>query len=137
MKRAIIDGGAIFAMVVANDRHHEPAKRFLGEWLEAAGTFVLIDLVFTEAMTLLKSRLGRSDIACQVGRELRDNPAYTWLTIDVDLERDIWATFERFSDKDWSYTDCALMAAGRRLRVAHVFSFDHHIDQMPGIERLP
>jgi len=65
--RILIDTGAIFAFVTRTDTHHEAAKRFVREWLDQEGIFVLLDIVFAETMTLLKARLG-PESAIRVGR---------------------------------------------------------------------
>jgi predicted nucleic acid-binding protein len=49
----------------------------------------------------------------------------------------LWALFQKYDDKDWSYTDCATLALARRLNIGKVFSFDHHFSQMPGVARVP
>ena len=134
--RLLIDTGAIFAFVTRTDSHHEAAKRFVREWLAQDGIFVLLDVVFAETMTLLKARLG-PEVAVRVGRELRQNAAYAWLPVGDEGERDTWTVFQRFTDKEWSYTDCAVLALARREKISAVFAFDRHYLQMPGIERLP
>ncbi|MCP3960407.1 MAG: type II toxin-antitoxin system VapC family toxin [bacterium] len=135
-RRVLVDTGAIYAFVTRTDPHHEAAKSFIRTWLEGRGVFVLPDVVFAETMTLLKARLG-TGIALRVGQELRRNPAYSWTPLGEEGERHTWALFQRFDDKDWSYTDCAILALSQREKVPRVFAFDHHFDQMPDIERLP
>lgn len=135
-RRVLIDTGAIYAFVTRTDPHHEAAKRFTKAWLQSSGVFVLTEVVFAETMTLFKARLG-TGIALRVGHELRRNPAYSWSFLGEDGERDTWALFQRYDDKDWSYTDCAILAVAQRQKVPRVFAFDHHFDQMPALERLP
>jgi predicted nucleic acid-binding protein len=136
MRRVMIDTGAIYAFVARTDANHEAAVTFTRQVLAQESSFVLADVVFAETMTLLKARLG-SAVALRAGRELRQNPAYQWMALGVDGERDAWAAFQKYDDKAWSYTDCAIFALARRLRLAEVFAFDSHFDQMPGIIRLP
>ncbi len=134
--RLLIDTGAIFAFVARNDPNHRAAVAFSKSWLDRRGRFVLPDVVFAETMTVLKVRLG-SAIALRVGRELRRNPAYQWLPLGDEGELDTWAIFQRFDDKTWSYTDCAVLSIARRLRIPQVFAFDRHFLQMPEIQRVP
>ncbi len=136
MHRVLIDTGAIYAFVTRSDTHHSEARGFVEALLAEHGDLVLIDLVFAETMTLLKARLG-NDIALRVGRELRVNPLYRWMPLGVEGERDTWAMFQQYDDKEWSYTDCALLAMARRLKISDIFSLDDHFEQMPGIVRLP
>ncbi len=135
-RRVLIDTGAIFALVTRNDRHHDDALAFARKWLRDGGIFVLADTVFSETMTLIKARLGAA-VAIRMGRGLRSDPAYRWLEMGADSERDVWATFQKFADKDWSYTDCSLHALAQRERIGGVFAFDRHFDQMSKIQCLP
>lgn len=135
-RRVLVDTGATYAFVTRNDAHHTEAREFVRSCLERRGSFVLADVVFVETMTLLKVRLG-SAVAIRVGRELRENPVYTWAALETEGERDTWALFEKYDDEDWSYTDCALLALSRRKKIRRVFTFDRHVSQMPGVERVP
>lgn len=136
MSRVIIDTGALYAFVVRTDAHHVAARAQVKSSLGRAESFILLDLVFAETMTLMKARLG-PDVALKVGRELRENPLYAWRALGPDLERETWGLFQKFADKEWSYTDCAILAASRTLGAPRVFSFDRHFLQMPGIHRVP
>ena len=104
-------------------------------WLAARNEFVVLDWIFDETMTLIKARLG-STVALQTGRSLRHNPVYRWVAVSPDDEREVWAVFQQYADKRWSYTDCALLVMSRRLRVKQIFSYDAHIAQMPGVRRV-
>jgi len=132
----LIDTGAIYAFVTRSDRNHPAARSFVERWVDRRGVFVLVDSVFAETMTLLKVRLG-AEIAIRVGRELRGNPAYTWSALGPDGERDAWEIFRKHRDKQWSYTDCSLLAVSRRAGVRGIFAFDRHFSQMSGVERHP
>ena len=134
--KILIDTGAIYAFVTRSDRNHKAARRFVERWLDRRGTFVLVDSVFAETMTLLKVRLG-AETSIRVGRQLRDNPAYAWTALGPDGERETWDIFRKHRDKDWSYTDCGLLAVSRRTGIRGIFAFDCHFSQMSGMERQP
>jgi predicted nucleic acid-binding protein len=136
MQRLLIDTGAIYALVARNDAHHQAAAAFLKQALKRKLVFVLLDLVFAETMTLVKRRLG-SAIALRVGRELRENPVHVWTGLSSPLEAECWALFQRYQDKDWSYTDCAVLALARQSGLRDVFAFDAGFEQMPGTRRVP
>lgn len=134
--RILIDTGAIFAFVTRTDRNHSAARSFVERWLGRRGKFVLVDSVFAETMTLLKARLS-ADTAIRVGTELRENPAYVWTPLGPDGERDAWDVFRKHRDKDWSFTDCSLLAVSRRSKIGGIFGFDRHFSQMSGVQRQP
>ena len=136
MRRVLIDSGAIYAFVTRTDVHHQRSRTFVKSHLARQGVFVLVDAVFAETMTLLKARLG-PELAVRVGRELRLNPVYQWVMLGPEGERDTWATFEKYGDKQWSYTDCAVLVTAQRFKLPGVFSFDDHFTQMPFVTRVP
>jgi uncharacterized protein len=136
MGRILIDTSAVHAFILRHDAHHAEADAYMRQILGKADTFVLLDLVFAETMTLVRSHSGPS-ISIHLGRELRQNPLYHWQSLGVEGERDTWAIFQQYDDKDWSYVDCALLAIAQRLGVNQIFSFDDHIDQMPYVTRVP
>ena len=135
MKAALIDTSAICGMIDRTDKYHVAAQVFGTRWLTEANRFVLLDWVFIESMTLLKRHLG-SAVTVQTGRWLRKSPLYRWEAVTPDDEREVWAVFQQYADKRWSYTDCALLVMSRRLRVNQVFSYDAHVAQLPGVRRI-
>ncbi len=135
MKTALIDTSAICGMIDRTDKYHLAAKDFGTRWLIAANQFVLLGWIFVESMTLLKRHLGAA-LAIQTGRLLRKSPLYRWVAVTPDDEREVWAVFQQYADKDWSYTDCALLVLSRRLKIPQVFTYDAHFAQMPGVKRM-
>jgi uncharacterized protein len=136
MRLALIDTSAVYAIAVKADQNHARAVEFARRWLSSRGAFILPDWVFVETMTLLKARFG-SGPAVRVGDELRQNPAYRWTAVTQADERESWIAFQKYADKDWSYTDCAILVLAQRLHLQAVFTFDKHFAQMPGIVRRP
>ena len=135
-RRIIADSGGIYAFLDRKDQHHREAVTFMKNKLKRGAAFVLADVVFSELMTLVKARLG-PPVAVRAGRSLRDSAAYLWVALGEEGERETWGIFEKYDDKEWSYTDCAILALSRRLKVKEVFGFDDHFDQMPDVVRLP
>lgn len=134
MAALIIDSGALLAMIDRHDAHHVAAATFIREYPVAS--FLVPDPIFAETMTLVKARLG-SQPAIALGMGLMQSNRFTLLPC-TDMDRqETWAIFSRYSDKDWSYADCSVLATARRLEVTEVFAFDHHFDQMAELRRVP
>ncbi len=136
MKRVLVDTSAIYALMARRDRNHQRARAFLSAAIGAGTRFVLADVVFAETMTLIRAHHGAA-MAIRIGRDLRSSALYQWQALGAEDERATWAIFQQYDDKAWSYTDCALLALGRRLGLPEVFAFDAHFDQMPGMAALP
>ena len=99
----------IDATVMRTDQTHDAVRRFLQQLLKQLASLVLHDCVFVDAMTLLKRR-GGSGVAIRAGEEMKQNPLYRWQSSTPQLDQLAWGVLERYSDKDWSYNDCALLA---------------------------
>ena len=120
MRRAIIfDTTAVYALTTQPDRHYAQATQFWGEWLKSGG----------------QARHG-ADVAITAGRKLRDSKVYQWTPLTPGDELETWAVFQKYADKEWSFVDCGLFVLARRLTLP-VFSFDHHFEQMPEVQRVP
>ncbi len=84
-------------------------------------------------MTLTKSRLG-SQVALLMGQRIRQSSMFTIVPTDLV---EVWRIFQQYDDKAWSFPDCALLSVAQENQILTVFSFDHHIDQMPNVSRAP
>lgn len=136
MRRVLLDTSGIFAYVATRDANHEAARTLVRRLAEENGRLVVLDLVFAEAMTLLRSRLNTS-AALRMGNSLRTSPFYEWMPLGRDGEQETWQVFQEYEDKTWSFVDCALLAMSRHLRIPEVFSFDGHFSQMREVRRIP
>ena len=134
MTQYIIDSGAFLAMLDARDKYHEPAPTFISA--NNAATFFIPETIFVETMTLVKSRLG-AKAAVSLGERIFISSLFQIVSLPEDRKQVIWSIFKQYSDKQWSYADCAILAMARYLQVTAVFSFDHHIDQMAELTRVP
>ncbi len=120
-----VDTGGWFASVVPSDPDHMAASRWLSQNSEPLLT---TDYVVDETLTLLKVR-GEAKRALRMGEEFFGESLTTiyYLTAtDIQLA---WETFQRFSDKEWSFTDCASKVVIDKLKLTHAFAFDRHFHQ--------
>lgn len=134
MEQIMVDSGALLALVNVRDKYHSQAARFVREHPD--WKYVVPETIFVETMVLTKARLG-SEAAVLLGERLQESHNFLvepLTTVDKTLT---WQIFSRYVDKDWSYVDCSIWAIGQRLKIMVVFSFDHHLTQMAGVQRIP
>lgn len=124
----LVDTGAIFALVDADDRNHAAAKAFVGQ-LRSNSVLLVSDVILLEAMTLIKSRLGEEAVV-QTLQILRQSRRFQLTQLTRREWADTWAIFERFTDKEWSPFDCSCLAVARARGIGSAFAFDHHFRQM-------
>lgn len=119
----LVDTGAWYALADRSDAHHTEAR----QWYQSRAPhedLVTTDLILAETFNLLMSRLGpwaaRSwwDAFCATSVR-----CIVPILPDFDRASQIMA---RFSDQDFSLTDCLSFAIMERLGIDTAFSFDGH-----------
>ena len=134
MTQTIADTSGLYALVDRKDPHHAKAVAFLKAHA-AAGSLLVSNHIFDETMTLVKARLGMQ-IALQLGIRLRNSRFVEMVIFSAAEEQETWRIFSRYTDKEWSYTDCACLALAQQWNIQQAFSFDHHFTQM-GLVKVP
>jgi predicted nucleic acid-binding protein len=128
-----VDTGAWYAVFVNSDPNHDLATWWRRDNRER---LITTDYVINETLTLLRSR-AQHGIALEFGRlvfsgQLAD---VHFLSLDEILEG--WRVFQRFSDKEWSFTDCTSRAVMEHSKITTAFAFDHHFRQFGTVHVVP
>ena len=111
------------------DKYHLAAKRSFNTLLDQHVAFLATDYVIAETLTLMQGRLGHRK-AVAFGEWLLNAPQVQQVQLDVDLWNEAWHLFEKYDDKEFSFTDCTSFAVMRRERLVDAFTFDHRFEQM-------
>jgi predicted nucleic acid-binding protein len=128
-----VDTGAWFASVVPWDAHHAAAQAWLSQ--NHAPLFTT-DFIVDETLTLLRVR-GESARAVLLGEKFFSNQlADLYFLQEADI-RAAWDVFHRFSDKEWSFTDCASKVVIEKLGLHIAFAFDQHFRQFGSVHVVP
>ena len=128
-----IDTGGWYALVVPSSPEHQPMR----SWYRAnRQRLITTDYVLDETLTLLRARR-RNDRAMAVGRALLDGALAMVHKVEAVDVAGAWDVFSRFSDKDWSFTDCVSYVVIQRLGITTAVSFDHHFKQFGTVAVVP
>jgi hypothetical protein len=128
-----VDSGGWFAGVVTDDEDHRKAKLWLNENKEPLLT---TNYIVDETLTLLRSR-GENQKALEIGKLFFANLlAEVYFLTEEDILQ-TWKIFQKFSDKDWSFTDCSSKFICEKFGITHAFSFDKHFRQFGTVTIVP
>jgi predicted nucleic acid-binding protein len=134
MSLLLVDTSALCAFIDKGEHRHRAVTSFI-QTRGAEFTLFVSDYVFDETLTWVKNRFGARQ-AIEFGRKLRASDFCRYYVLTVEDEALTWATFEKYSDKAWSYTDCSCLAVMQRLQITEVLSLDAHFRQM-GVQVWP
>lgn len=134
MNLILADTSGLYSLLNRRDQYHAQALQFYNT-LPLQTEIVVIEYILVETMTLLRAR-GFSSQAVQFRETLLVSQIFTLRYSTPELEQTTFDVFRRYTDKEWAYADCALLAMANTLNTPFIFSFDHHIDQM-GLQRTP
>lgn len=124
----IVDTSALIAFFVKSETHHQRAKEYVLN--HQNDSWIILETVFDETVTWIRTKIS-SEASIKIGQVLRLEHRY--VNISDQDDRMIWSAFCKYSDKQWSYTDCSILVMANRLNVFRVFAFDEHIRQMSGL----
>jgi uncharacterized protein len=128
-----VDTGAWYASLVPTDPDHAEAVH----WLAANYSPLLTtDYVIDETLTLLRVR-GERKRALALGTRFFDQKVVDIHKITAADLRLAWHTFQKFDDKNWSFTDCTSKVVIEQHGIEVAFAFDHHFHQFGRIQIVP
>ena len=135
MTALFIDTAGWVAAADASDAACCAVRAERDHWLEDGGILVTSNYVCDETLTLLRLRVGLS--AAEAWWQQIDRSRRLRLErVDVRREGQARATFFRYRDKQFSFTDCTSFVIMRELAIATALTLDQHFRQM-GFRVLP
>jgi hypothetical protein len=134
--KLFVDTGAFIALTDADDENHKAAAAFYRDAKEKGTRFVTTNLIVCETLNYLRARISHN-IAVLFGENLRKSGFIEIVAVTPSIEAAAFGIFKRYSDKDFSFTDCTSFSIMRSLKLKSAFAFDRHFDQFNGIGRLP
>ena len=128
-----VDTGAWYASLVPTDPDYPKAVKWLAE---NHSPLLTTDHVIDETLTLLRMRGERKRAVLLGARFFRHGLAEIHKVTAADFML-AWETFEKFNDKNWSFTDCISKVVMEQLEIQIAFAFDHHFHQFGTVQVVP
>lgn len=120
-----VDTGIWFALLVPDDQDHQ---RVSGWFRTNREPLVTTDFVVDEVLTLLRAR-GQGGRALAAGTAFFDQTLARLYHVNEAAVLAGWDVYQRFGDKEWSFTDCVSYATIEALEIRAAASLDHHFRQ--------
>lgn len=128
-----VDTSAWFAYADRRDADHQRAV----DWYDVNDEYLLTtDYVIDELLTLMRARNQRQ-LAIELGVNLFAEELAQVVYLSQDQITRAWSVFRKYSDKDWSFTDCTSKVVMEDLGLTTAFTFDHHFRQFGNVTVVP
>jgi uncharacterized protein len=135
MKALFVDTAGWMACADAADPAHARAMTARDRWLERKGVLVITDYVIDETLTLIRFRLGLA-AAEAWWKQIEGSARLQWELITPERAEKARALFFRYTDKDFSFTDCTSFVVMQQLKLKQVLTTDRHFKQI-GFQTVP
>ena len=127
--RVFGDSSAWLPFFDRRERQHEIVRKAVRLLARQSLTIYVTDYVLDETLTLIMARVGHST-AVTCGEWLLRSPKVKVVRIDAGQWNQAWEIFRRYTDKDFSFTDCTSFVIMHQHKLIDAFSFDHHFEEM-------
>jgi len=134
MINIFVDTFAFISLFNEDDHYHKKSSEINNYYLEHGVYYVTTNFVLDESITLLRRYLNHSAVV-QFYKTVKSSNVFEFIHITEHIENTAWNIFEKYSDKDFSFTDCTSFAVMNDNKINKVFTHDHHFEQM-GFEIL-
>lgn len=135
-KRIFIDTSAFLALEDKSDKWHLAALKFQSDiLLKEDFEIITTSYILDETLTLIRLRLGIKQ-SIQFLRRIRSSKIVKIVHVSKEIEEKASKLFEKYDDKDFSFTDCVSFVVMKDMGLTEAFAFDHHFEQI-GFVRKP
>jgi len=136
--RLFVDTSAFVALEDEDDKKHKIALNYREKIRREETPFRALytsNYILDEMFTLLRLKLSHQ-AAVAFGENLRRSKILRILRVSPTIEENAWKIFKKFSDKDFSFTDCTSFALMEHEAISTAFTFDEHFRQY-GFQTVP
>jgi predicted nucleic acid-binding protein len=133
-REIFVDTSGLYALVDRKDAHHPVARAVIERGLRSGRRLLATDYIVAEAVNLANARSG-SRVATRVFDLIEQSAGIRieWIgAARFDITK---AFFRKYSDHDYSFTDCTSFVVMRELKLRQALTSDRHFTQA-GFEAL-
>ncbi len=129
MKQIFVDTNGWIALNSKRDQFHEIAWKTNRRLLRNGYQYITSNYILDENYTGLLARVGHF-AAVDFGEKIRASRITAMIHITEEQEEQAWELFKKYSDKQFSFTDCTSFVLMNKMSLKEAFTNDHHFKQM-------
>ncbi len=126
MRRAFVDTGAFFGLIVAEDDFHAAADALFARARQEGWQLVTTNAVVFEAYTLIRTRARNGHDRAMAFLDALDAGACTVERVSRKDERWAGDLLRSHADKDYSFCDALSFVVMERMGIKEAMAFDRH-----------
>jgi predicted nucleic acid-binding protein len=129
MKVIFMDANGWIALNNKRDQLHSIAIRTHRKLLTNGYRYVTTNFILDETYTGLLTKVSHF-AAVDFGEKLHISKIVSIIHITKDIEEEAWKVFKKYSDEQFSFTDCTSFVVMGQLNLTEAFTSDRHFEQM-------
>ncbi|MBU1366910.1 MAG: PIN domain-containing protein [Candidatus Omnitrophota bacterium] len=134
MEKVFVDTSGWVALFVENDADHKKAVSIFEQLKEEKTLIHTSDYVIDETITTILVR-GSHKQSVVAGSALFNSEIIKNIYVAPEYLESAWKLYQKYKDKEFSFTDVTSMAISKELNIKKAFSFDTDFQKM-GFEVL-
>jgi len=129
MKLIFMDANGWIALNSKRDQLHDISIETHKKLLSNGYRYITTNYILDETYTGLLTKVSHF-AAVDFGEKLRVSKTVSIIHITTNIEEEAWKIFKKYSDKEFSFTDCTSFVIMNQLKLTEAFTSDHHFEQM-------
>ncbi|NIR47396.1 PIN domain-containing protein [candidate division KSB1 bacterium] len=129
MNQVFVDSNGWIALNSKRDYLHQKTVEANRTRLNGGNRYLTTNFVLDETYSGLLTKVGHF-AAVDFGERIRKSKTVRVLRISEQIEEDAWTLFKKYSDKEFSFTDCTSFEVMQQFKITEAFTNDHHFEQM-------
>lgn len=134
MEKVFVDTSGWVALFVENDADHKKAVSIFEQLKEEKTLIYTSDYVIDETITTISVR-GSHKQSVVAGSALFNSEIIKNIYVAPEYLESAWKLYQKYKDKEFSFTDVTSMTISKELNIKKAFSFDTDFQKM-GFEVL-
>lgn len=123
-----VDTGVWYAMADKSDQYHKKAIEYIKK-LVTNNNFVTTNLVIHETLMLLSRKISKT-AAIKFLDMIYSQDNIKIIENEDSIEQKAYRIFKKYTDQDFSITDCLSFVVMKENRIKKAFTFDKHFKTM-------